>query len=363
MSGILNKLLGRSGNGTAAPVAPVEVAAEPVVEGPAREKRRIWGRRPFEDVLRDFGSFPADSDTRPRPFFIVGHPRSGTNWMSNLVNLHPDVFCTGEFHFQVLLNAMPEMVSEPHQTGFKEPAKSALARSFQEMVRSAMAATAIRKPGVKRVGDHTPRLLRPMLPESEHLVIFRDGRDVVMSMTVHTLNNQSKRAGHAIPETREIFDRALAMLTADDQSLYVAARWLLTHEAWVRRFAGNWQRHVLTDLETIERMRAGEYPGKVMSVRYEDLHERTDELRRAMYEFLGLDPDRAAPIGTDPRTVPGYTENKTSSHYRKGKVGDWRSHFSPPALRWFEAEAGEGLRALGYESDSDWTTRAEVDRP
>ncbi len=368
MSGLLKRILGRDSNGVApqsgaaslhvrsasdGDVAGLSQTAEPTADAP-RPKRRIWGRQPFEDVLRDFGSFPADSDTRPRPFFIVGHPRSGTNWMSNLLNLHPQVLCTGEAHFQVLLNAMPEMVSEPHQTAFKEPAKSAVARSFQEMIRATMAATAVRKPGALRAGDHTPRLLRPMLPESEHFVIFRDGRDVVMSMTVHTLNNQSKRAGHAIPETREIFDHALGMLTSDDESLYRAARFLLTHEAWVRRFAGNWQRHVLTDLETIQRMHAGEYPGKVMSVRYEDLHARTDKLRCEMYRLLGLDPDKAAPIGTDPRTAPGYTENKTSSHYRKGKVGDWRSHFTPPAMRWFDAEAGRAMLELNYELDSAW---------
>ena len=31
-------------------------------------------------------------------FFVRGHPRSGTNWIGALLNLHPQINCWGEFH-------------------------------------------------------------------------------------------------------------------------------------------------------------------------------------------------------------------------------------------------------------------------
>jgi len=32
--------------------------------------------------------------------FLRAYQRSGTNWMGNLLNLHPDIVCKGEFHFK-----------------------------------------------------------------------------------------------------------------------------------------------------------------------------------------------------------------------------------------------------------------------
>lgn len=329
-----------------------------------RKQRKIWGRAPFEDVLRDFGSMPDPKDTRPRAFFINGHPRSGTNWMSNLFNLHPLVKCHGEFHFHAIHNAMPEMVTEPHQAGFRDPMKTAVARGYQEFIRTVMASVAdydiptrtapISPEGVKFVGDHSPRLFRPMLPESAHFVIFRDGRDVVNSLTVHFLNTQSRKGARSTPEVAPLFERALTMCTNDDSSLYTAADWLLTQEPWVRRWAGVWAHHVLSDLDTLARIEAGEYPHRAMKIRYEDLHADTPGMLRRMFEFLGVDPDQAAPVGADPRTVAGYNLGKSSSHYRKGKVGDWRDHFSPQSRAWFADEARAALKALDYEADDRW---------
>ena len=39
-------------------------------------------------------------------FFVRGHPRSGTNWVGALLNLHPQVNCFGEFHFEDIRNAI-----------------------------------------------------------------------------------------------------------------------------------------------------------------------------------------------------------------------------------------------------------------
>lgn len=330
--------------------------------GGGRAARKVWTREPYEHDLEKYGSVPdaAGSAASLRPLFIVGHPRSGTNWVANLLNLHPQVAVWGELHFHVLLNAMPELVSEPHTSGHTEPVRGALARGFQAFLRSTLASVAQhRGPGagqVRWVGDHTPRLLRIMLPEAHYIVVQRDGRDVMVSLTVHLLNCQSRRAAQASPEIAQMFERALGMCTPDDSSLERAADWLLAQEAWVKRCAGNWARHVLTDSATMRRLEsAGAGGPRVMAVRYEDLHADTPRGLGGMLGFIGADAALAQPLGSDPRTRAGYSDQTPGSHYRKGQVGDWRTRLTPAARGWFASAAQAALEALGYERDASWT--------
>ena len=76
--------------------------------------------------------------------------------------------------------------------------------------------------------------------------------------------------------------------------------------------------------------------------------------RAALYEFLALDPTEAAPLSTDTNTRPGFEREDPTRFYRKGRVGDWRIHFTPSAKRWFLDEAGDLLVRLEYESDNRW---------
>ena len=46
-------------------------------------------------------------------------------------------------------------------------------------------------------------------------------------------------------------------------------------------------------------------------------------------------------------------ENK-NSHYRKGKPGDWKNHFTDAHIRAFKDRYNDLLLELGYESDPDW---------
>ena len=42
------------------------------------------------------------------------------------------------------------------------------------------------------------------------------------------------------------------------------------------------------------------------------------------------------------------------SHYRKGRPGDWRNHFTAEHVAYFEKEFGDLLVTLGYETDAHW---------
>ena len=47
-------------------------------------------------------------------------------------------------------------------------------------------------------------------------------------------------------------------------------------------------------------------------------------------------------------------QENTNSHYRKGKRGDWRNHFSEAHKVVFKEKYGDLLIKLGYETDKNW---------
>src|SRR5437588_9391909 len=79
-------------------------------------------------------------------FFVRGHPRSGTNWVGALLNLHPRVNCFGEFHFEDIRNAIDGLQAQPWQITAREPLKKVMDGCFEELVRESMLTLESRKP-------------------------------------------------------------------------------------------------------------------------------------------------------------------------------------------------------------------------
>lgn len=300
----------------------------------------------------------------PRRFvFVSGHPRSGTNWVSSLINLHPDAFCDGEFHFLILRWAMDGFTSLPWYLGGQEPYKSVAERGFHQLVRDCLIERAkLVNGGAKRdatvLGDHTPRLFRVMIPppEARYVVVSRDGRDVLVSYTFHLLNT---KAPDVIPESiRPFFVEQVATLDGSAEKHRQAARALLDHEGWVKYYAAFWSDHIWHDKRiygTVSSQGFGEY---VKFVQYEKLRADVETGRREIYTHLGLDPAKAAPVSTETNTAPGFGGREDpTSFYRRGETGDWRNYFTPRLGKWFVQAAGPALVELGYEPDHTWADR------
>lgn len=290
-------------------------------------------------------------------FFISGHPRSGTNWLSALMNLHPRVYCHGEFHFQVLRGAFDHFTALPWYLAHHEPVRSEAERAFADLVRRCLDVQGQRKPGATAVGDHTPRPVRPLIPEAKHLVIVRDGRDVLVSWTYHLLRTGKPEVVQE--PVRPVLASALGEVRADaSETLRSAADRLLNEEAWVRHFAHQWSAHVARDESTMAAWAARGGPS-ALRLSYERLHADTDAERARVYRFLGVDPAESAPISVESRTAPGFGREDPSSFYRKGEVGDWNNHLCDLRKKWFMEEAGEMMRALGYLGGPGGADRAE----
>jgi hypothetical protein len=290
-------------------------------------------------------------------FFVCGHPRSGTNWVSNLINLHPKAYCRGEFHFHILRQAFDQFAHVPWHVASKEPVRSVAEACFHETVSKCLLSLTHYKPGATALGDHTPRILRAFVPSGRHIVITRDGRDVLVSWTHHLL--KTGEATVVQPNVRGVFEEQLSKLIKDDaSSLSRGASALLGTEAWVKHYARGWAMHVRCDMQAkhaLDGAMGSPDAARVMHLTYEALHGDTDGKRRTLYAFLGLDPNEAEPLSRESKTSAGFGREDPSSFYRKGEVGDWRNHLRGENRGWFASAAQSELQELGYEPDDSWT--------
>lgn len=311
------------------------------------------GLRPTKPVIVE----PPRVETTTRFFFMRGHPRSGTNWLGAILNLHPQVYCHGEFHLEDIRFAIDLLQAKPWQTTGREPVRTLLDECFHDMVRRVLLTLKPRKPMAVWIGDRTPRGLRPLLPDSPVIWIIRDGRDVLVSWTFHVLRQPDHVQHVVIPDAlKASMATQIAAFRADPNHFATNPRELLANEGWVRFIAKRWGDWAAADLKNKRAIEAGEVRSTLYTVRYETLHEETEAERGRIYRFLGLDPSMADPLSGESKTTAGFGREDPLSFYRKGEVGDWRTYFAPNehATRWFKESAGQALIDLEYEKDDAW---------
>ena len=269
------------------------------------------------------------------PIFIVGSPRSGTGLLRDLLRAHPRITFPGESHFIPLFYRAygdPETERDARRLGQLvlglnwvkrwgldlEPSSFRDCRSFRDVIVLLYEAWAD-KEGKERWGDKTPQyvteigLLRTIFPDCQLIHIYRDGRDVALSILA---------AGFG------------------PQNLYTAAR--------------QWRYFV----RTARAAGAAQPSGTYLDVRYEDLLNAPEETMRGVLEFLGepfessvLKPDflerfvRPPIIGQPRRAYASRTEIVADNW------GKWKSQMGAEERLLFESVAGDLLTELGYETE------------
>lgn len=284
-------------------------------------------------------------------FFISGHPRSGTTWTVAALNLHPRIFAQGEFRFEALRNAFDQLTRWPWHVAHHEPVRTEAERAARDAIRRIMGAITVHKPAATWLGDKTPRPLRVLIPGAPHILLLRDGRDVLISRTFHELSTGGSLLADPLYAGRML---TLQQAFLADPALFRREpHRLLAEEHWVRTLARQWATQMRHDLAVAARMRAdGLTP--IHELRYERMRADIESERTALYRFLALDPSEAAPISAANRSAPGFESETPNAFFRKGEVGDWNNYFSDAARRWFKQAAGDQLIALGYEKDDSW---------
>lgn len=282
---------------------------------------------PFETVHSRLRELPA--------FFIGGMPRSGTTWMQQLLNTHPEVLCLGESHF--MADLAPDLYKKVKEYGERREAKARTwgptvrppsPEQIWPFLRSAFAMVAAANLDGKdldrlvTVGEKTPENLAAMeflwkiFPSSRIIHVIRDPRDGALSGFV--------RFSAAIPEDCSRAD-------------------------YIELYCGQWSERIL------KARKSGAGRADYLEIRYEDMHAATAEKAAELFAFLG--------VSTAPGIVGGAVEAASfeslsggrrqgeedpASHYRKGTVGGWRDVLTTEEAGIAERVAGPLLAELGY---------------
>lgn len=235
-------------------------------------------------------------------WFVLGHPRSGTNWFCRILS---------------------------HYTGLP-----------------------IFSPGTVRLVTFGPSVLhmhRFTGVPARTVYTLRDGRDIMVSYYFKVLST--------LPRTRPIVEQLAQRCPAPvdrehvRENLPAFIRFLFEEN---RTSSIPWSAHVR------EARRQ-----HLLTIRFEDLLENPVPAISSVLEHIDgspPDPERiretVAATSFEKRTGRQRgEENQVARSVRKGIRGDWKNHFSLEAARCFDEFAGDALVECGYEVDRSWVDR------
>ena len=128
-----------------------------------------------------------------RPLFVVGAPRSGSTYLTHILNQHPSLFITQESRIMVYVHRMLENGKDPWcALAYRDQTCSLAQESALGLVRDFY--STVSKPGAKRWGDKFPHYVDPktdpgcadrilsLFPQAQFIHLIRDPRAVVYSL-------------------------------------------------------------------------------------------------------------------------------------------------------------------------------------
>ena len=283
---------------------------------------------------------PGQDILEGKKFFVVrGFMKSGTNWLCRLLNLHPDISCAGEFHWQNIAGPFVSTLEQSNLFNQKTGLRHEMWMRMDRMMKECMVLA--NHPDATWIGDRTPAHIAPsVVMDARIFNLIRDGRDVLISRAYHFFNFPKVFPKYAeMPENK----RRLREFKLDSHFFIKNPDELLGCTEFVEESAHYWAEAITLDDNVTKDLP----DGRVLRVFYEDLHRDIEQQRKRLYEFLEVDPDQAAELSFN--TEPGFKKEIPNRFLRKGAVGDWKNYMTPAAMDGFLKHAGDVMEKLNYK--------------
>jgi hypothetical protein len=304
--------------------------------------------------------------------FIVGHRKSGSTWLLNLMSLHPDIRGLMETNlFHVGWNEPdPERRTQWlfSQSPWSEGGKNLryrLTRLAAPLLKHSKPALALKKeerpatlPDLALRDQRALRqdLRRISAPGDYVQRFFHFQRDRLSPRGY--LLEKSPRNVHNVERIRELFPGAKLIVIYRDGRDVVTSDRFFTQDYGGKPFdfgaaVQAWKRDMEAHLAC-----ADSHP--VFACGYEALLADGAAVSKSLFRFLGLPHGDALIADLLERSSFRFYAGRERGQedrkrfYRKGVAGDWKNHFSAEDKARFQEIAGDMLVRLGYEENLDW---------
>jgi hypothetical protein len=304
--------------------------------------------------------------------FIIGHRKSGSTWLLNLMSLHPDIRGVMETNlFHVGWNeSYPErrtdwLFSQSPWSEGGSNLRYRLTRLAAPFLKASKPALALRKeerpatlPDLRWRDQRALRqdLRRTAAPETYVQRFFHFLRDRLAPRGY--LLEKSPRNVHNIERIRTLFPGAKLIVIYRDGRDVVTSDRFFTRDYGRKPFdfsaaARAWKQDMEAHL-------AGAEHHPVFACGYEALLNDGRTVARSLFRFLGLRHDDGLVDDLLERSSFRFYAGRERGQedrrrfYRKGVAGDWKNHFSAEEATLFREIAGDMLVRLGYEQSLDW---------
>ncbi len=299
----------------------------------------------------------------PSVHFIISAPRSGSTWLAQALNGHPEIFATenrlfgsfceiwqnndGKFSPRITFDKYAATFAQHtffQQLGcdntreFQNAFVPAYLKFLAEFLRSRSGKPVIVDKITPYLGTSSQVVdqIRRWCPDSRIIHLIRDGRDVATSGIFDWIRREPQDA-----ERRRLFvDKEPGLCLErffDDESL----------ATWCRY----WREPIESVTSTLD---------DALTVGFESmLNDQPRELMR-IFKHLGVDADATLASDCAHRVSFERTTGRASGQddplakARKGVAGDWRNYFTRADAQRFDQLAGQTLIEHGFESDHSW---------
>ncbi len=307
--------------------------------------------------------------------FIVGHRKSGSTWLLNLLSLHPDIRGVMETAAFEIAWEQPDLDQRTGKLFTHTPwSKGGGLKATASQRMTHLAAPFLKK---KKPALELPKVDRPSeLPDLALLDQRRLRR--LLATTADPaeycrrfylflrdrleprryLLEKSPSNVHQVGHIRAAFPAAkLIVIYRDGRDVVVSDRFFtVDHLGKPFSFADaveSWRRDMEAHLRYAE-------TDRLFACSYEALLGRGAPVVEDLLDYLGLAYDDALVARMIERSSFRFYAGRERGQedrkrfYRKGIAGDWKNNFSAEDRRLFKEIAGDMLVTLGYETGLDW---------